>query len=246
VRRRTRTITDPAMFTTVVALFAATLVHATFGFGTGLVAMPLVAMAVDVRLATPLVGLVVLTNVAMLLARSWRSVDVQVAWRLLLSSAAGIPVGVLTVRFAPERAVKAILGLLLIAFGLYSLTRLALPTIERRVWLYVFGFTSGVLGGAYNTNGPPVVMYGAMHQWPVERFRATLQGYFLPAAVLICAGHGLGGLWTRAVLGLYVVALPLVLLALSLGRRLSRRIPAAAFQRLLYGALIVLGLLLLW
>ena len=234
------------MLATLGALFTATLVHATLGFGTGVVAMPLLALTVGVRLATPLVGLVVLTNVAILLSRTWRSIDMQVAWRLLLSSAAGIPVGVLTVRFAPEHAVKAILGVLLIAFGLYSLTRLGLPLIKRQVWLYGFGFISGILGGAYNTNAPPVVMYGAMQQWPVERFRATLQGYFLPAAVLICVGHGLGGLWTQAVLGLYIVALPLVLLALFLGRRLSRCIPTATFQHLLYGALIVLGLLLLW
>jgi uncharacterized protein len=234
------------MLATVAALFAATLVHATLGFGTALVAMPLLAMTVGVRIATPLVGLVVLTNVAILLARTWRSVDVQVAWRLILSSAAGIPVGVLTVRFAPEHVVKAILGALLIAFSLYSFTRLALPIIERQVWLYVFGFTSGILGGAYNTNAPPVVLYGAMHQWPVERFRATLQGYFLPTAALICAGHGLGGLWTRSVLGLYLAALPLVLLAIFLGRRLGGRIPAATFQHLLYGALMVLGLLLFW
>jgi uncharacterized membrane protein YfcA len=85
-----------------------------------------------------------------------------------------------------------------------------------------------------------------MQQWAVERFQATLQGYFLPVAVLICAGHGFGGLWTRAVLGLYLAALPCELLAIFLGRRLSRRIPAAMFQHLLYGALIVLGLLLLW
>ena len=234
------------MLATLVALFAATLVHATLGFGTGLVAMPLLAMTVGVRLATPLVGLVVLTNVAMLLVRTWRSVDVSVAWRLMLSSSAGIPVGVLTVRFAPEHTVKTILGLLLIAFGLYSLTRFTLPTIKRQIWLYVFGFISGVLGGAYNTNAPPVVMYGAMHQWPVERFQATLQGYFLPTAVLICAGHGLGGLWTRVVLERYLVAFPCVLLALFLGRRLSRRIPAETFRHLLYGALIVLGLLLVW
>jgi uncharacterized membrane protein YfcA len=234
------------MLATLVALFIATLVHATLGFGTALVAMPLLALTVGVRLATPLVGLVALTNVAILLARTWRSVDLQVAWRLLLSSAAGIPVGVLAVRFASEQTVKAILGLLLSAFGLYSLAGLRLPVIKRQVWLYVFGFISGVLGGAYNINAPPVVMYGAMQQWPVERFQATLQGYFLPAAVLICVGHGVGGLWTRAALGLYLVALPCVLLAIFLGRRLSGRIPAAIFQRLLYGALIVLGLLLLW
>ncbi|RPJ38420.1 MAG: hypothetical protein EHM35_04575 [Planctomycetaceae bacterium] len=62
-------------------LFAATLLHATLGFGTALVAMPLLAVTVGIRLAAPLVGLVVLTTVAVLLARTWRSVDVQVAWR---------------------------------------------------------------------------------------------------------------------------------------------------------------------
>jgi uncharacterized protein len=244
--RRTRTIPDLAILATVAALFAATLVHATLGFGTALVAMPLLAMTVGVRVATPLVGLVVLTNVAMLLARTWRSVDLRVAWRLLLSSAVGIPVGVLTVRFAPEQAVKAILGVLLIAFGLYSFAHLTPPHLKRQGWLYVFGFTSGVLGGAYNTNAPPVVAYGALHGWPAERFQATLQGYFLPTAVLICAGHALGGLWTHSVFGLYLAALPFAVLAIFLGRRLSNHIPAATYQHLLYGALIVLGLLLLW
>jgi uncharacterized membrane protein YfcA len=231
---------------TVAALFAATLGHATLGFGTALVAMPLLAMTVGVRVATPLVGLVALTNVAILLAHTWRGVDVQAAWRLLLSSAVGIPVGVLTVRFAPEQAVKAVLGVLLIAFGLYSFTRFTPPNIKRQGWLYAFGFTSGVLGGAYNTNAPPVVLYGALQGWPAERFQATLQGFFLPTAVLICAGHALGGLWTRSVFSLYLVALPFVLLALLLGRRLSHRIPAATYQHLLYGALIIFGLLLLW
>jgi uncharacterized protein len=234
------------MLTAVAALFAATLVHASLGFGTALVAMPLLTVVVGVRTATPLVGLVVLTTVAVLLAWTWRSVDVQVALRLLLSSAGGIPVGVLTVRFAPEQAVKAILGTLLIAFGVYSLTRPALPILKRQAWLYIFGFASGILGGAYNTNAPPVVIYGALHRWPAERFQATLQGYFLPAAVLICAGHGLGGLWTQSVLSLYLAALPFVLLAVFLGRRLGGQIPAETFQHVLHGTLMVLGLLLLW
>jgi uncharacterized protein len=234
------------MLATVAALFAATLVHSTLGFGTGLVAMSLLAITVGVRLATPLVGLVVLTNVAVLLARTWRSVDVPVAWRLLLSSAAGIPVGVLTVRFAPEQTVKAILGALLIAFGLYSFTHLTLPVITRQAWSYIFGFVAGILGGAYNANAPPVVIYGIVQRWPPERFQANLQGYFLPAAALICVGHGFGGLWTPAVLGLYLVALPFVVLALFLGRRLSGRIPTKAFRHVLNGALIVLGILLLW
>jgi uncharacterized membrane protein YfcA len=108
-----------------------------------------------------------------------------------------------------------------------------------------FGLLAGILGGAYNTNGPPVVLYGALRRWPPERFRATLLGYFLPAAVMICAGHALGGLWSVRVFQLYALSLPAVALALLVGVRLGRRIPERLFGRVLNAALVGLGLLLL-
>lgn len=37
-------------------------------------------------------------------------------------------------------------------------------------------------------NGPPLAVYGSLRRWSPQRFRATLQGYFLPASLV-----GLGG-----------------------------------------------------
>ena len=125
------------------------------------------------------------------------------------------------------------------------LRRGVIARAEGRGWVYVFGFWGGLLGGAYNTNGPPVVLYGALRGWPPERFRATLQAYFLPANVLVWGGHGLSGLWTEEVIRLYLFALPLILLAIPLGTRLNRWMPTERFERLLYGALVLLGLLLI-
>ena len=96
-------------------------------------------------------------------------------------------------------------------------------------------------------DGPicPLVLYGALRRWPPQRFRATLQGYFVPTSALIWVGHGLTGLWTDRVVQLYVLALPVLVLAIALGTRLHRRIPAHRFERLLYLVLIGLGGLLL-
>ncbi len=38
-------------------------------------------------------------------------------------------------------------------------------------------------------NGPPLVVYGGMRRWSPQHFRATLQGYFLPASVIGMAGY---------------------------------------------------------
>ncbi len=171
--------------------------------------------------------------------------DFHATWQFVLSSVVGIPVGVLILKTAPEAWVKGLLGGVLIASSLYALLRPPLKRLERHGWAYVFGFVAGVLGGAYNTNGPPLVLYGTLRRWSPERFRATLQGYFVPATVMIWMGHGLSGLWTPWVMKLYVLSLPLVLLAIALGAKLNHRIPAKRFERLLCVILIGLGLLLL-
>jgi uncharacterized membrane protein YfcA len=237
-------ITVASVLLTLAVLFVASLTHATFGFGTASIAMPLLVSILGFQAATALVGVVMLTTIAALLSTEWRNLDVRSAWQLLLSSAVGIPVGVLVVRFAPETTLKVTLGLLLVSFSLYSLTHPALPRLRRARWVYGFGFAAGILGGAYNANAPPVVVYGALHAWTPERFRATLQGYFLPAAILICAGHALSGFWTVAVARLYLLALPCTLVAVWVGRRLGRCLPREKFQRALYWALAALGGLL--
>lgn len=226
-------------------LFVSTFTRSTLGFGDALLAMPLLAITVGIQTATPLVAFVAATIAATMLIRHWHDVDMRATWRLILASLLGIPLGLLLLKGVSESLVKAVLGAVLILFGLYNLTTPHLPALEGRVFAYVFGFVAGVLGGAYNTNGPPIVMYGTLRRWPPDRFRATLQGYFLPTGLLIMLGHGLVGLWTVDVLRLYAYALPSILLAIFLGSRLNQFIPHHRFARLVYAFLIVVGVVLI-
>ena len=85
-------------------------------------------------------------------------------------------------------------------------------TNDRLAWF--FGVSAGVLGGAYGMNGPPLVVYGTLRRWSPERFRATLQGYFLPASLIGMIGYWTAGLWTPSVSRYYLLSLPAVLLAI--------------------------------
>ncbi|HYE15016.1 MAG TPA: sulfite exporter TauE/SafE family protein [Pyrinomonadaceae bacterium] len=237
-------------FTTTVmlaaaVLFAATFVRSAVGFGDALVAMPPLALLLGVKTATPLVAFAASTIAVVILSRQWRSVDVRSTWRLVVSSLAGIPFGLLLLKLAPEAHVKLLLGALLAAYGLYGLVSPRLPELRGERWAYAFGFAAGVLGGAYNTNGPPVVIYGALRRWPPEHFRATLQGCFLVTGLMIVVGHGAAGLWTPLVVWLYLASLPGILLAVWLGALTNRRIPRAAFGRVVYAFVAVMGALFL-
>lgn len=229
----------------VLIIFLAVLLHSTVGFGLALVSMPLLTLVIGVQTATPLVGLIGLASEWLIVWHDWQHLDFQASWRLIVASAVGIPLGLLLLKSAPEPLVTGILGGLLIVFGLYRLARPSLITLHRQGWAYLFGFTSGILGGAYNASGPPVVLYGALRRWSPVYFRANIQGYFAAASVLTVTGQGLSGLWTVEVWQLFGLALPLALLAVFLGSKLNRRLPVQHFERVIYGALVVLGVVLL-
>jgi uncharacterized membrane protein YfcA len=230
----------------VMIIFVATLVRSSLGFGDALLAMPLLGMLVGFPMATPLMGMVAPTISSLILLSDWRKVEWQINRHLILATILGIPFGLLLLRYAPGMWVKGILGVLLIGFGLFRLMKPNTPELKQRRFAYAFGILAGILGAAYNTNGPPVVVYGSLRRWSPERFRATLQGYFFPTGMFILLGQAAAGLWSAHVLRLYFYSLPFVLVAIWVGGRLNRRISFVNFERVVFIALVVFGAMLLF
>ncbi len=231
-------------FLVLVVVFASTLPRSAFGFGNALIAMPLLVLLIGVREASPLVALSGSVISILMLVRGWQALQWKETLVLLAASLPGIPLGLLLLTSVPEDIVKSILGLILIGFGLYNLLGIQLPSLSSR-WLAVpFGLLAGILGGAYNTNGPPIVIYAVIRGWTKDQFRASLQGFFLISNLLIIAGHGLTGLWTREI-GCYFLGVILpVGLAVYLGDRLSTRFSQELFNRIIYYFLILTGILM--
>ena len=240
---------SPEWQTACVALvmFFAALTRSTFGFGEALVAMPLLALVLnEVKVATALVALNSIVNSLLILATGPESTDWRGGWRLMIGCLVGTPVGVYVLIYVPESFVKLLLAVVLIAFSIYSLHRPRTWHLEQDGWAYPFGFVAGVLGGAYNTSGPPLVIFGSLRGWSPAQFRATLQGVFLPNALLVLAIHYSAGLWSTEVLQYLKWTVPGVVLSVPLGYWLNRRIHPQHFQRFLYSLLLALAGMLLW
>jgi uncharacterized protein len=230
---------------TLTVIFVATLIRSAFGFGEALIAVPLLALFIPVEIAAPLAVLVSITVAGMIIAQDWHKVHYHSAWRLVLSTLFGIPLGLLLLTAVPEAVVKAVLAVVILTFSTYCLASRAMLELkdDRLAWL--FGFGAGILGGAYGMNGPPLVIYGTLRRWSAEHFRATLQGYFLPASLVGMAGYWSVGLWVPAVTRYYLLSLPGVLVGVLLGRVLNRRMKSRAFIVYIHAGLLVVGATLL-
>lgn len=238
---------DTTTLLVLLVVFFATLIRSTFGFGEALIAVPLLAIIIPIDIAAPVVVLLSITIAAVVVVQDWRKIHLYSTGWLLAPTFLGIPLGVVLLTRVQPRIVKAVLAIVIVAFSGYFLLSKTLPELrsDSRAWLLNCGFLAGVLGGAYGMNGPPLVIYGALRRWSPQHFRATLQGYFLPASVVAMAGYWITGLWRPTVTHYYLISLPAALPAIFIGRMINHRLRGDAFLRYVHAGLICVGLLLL-
>jgi uncharacterized membrane protein YfcA len=225
-------------------IFFAYLIQAFLGFGSGLIAMPMLIAVLSPDLARPAFALLSIVSGPVFLYKyrhDWQWSDV---WRLLLATLIGIPLGMFLAKNVDEHTFMLVLGFLLIIYALYGLFGFKLPELSQP-WGYLFGLISGFLHSAYNVGGPPLVMYCASHDWTPRRFKGNMQVLFFFMGFFIIASHFLQGNITLPVLQNLGLMIPSMLSALALGFYLDKFVKPTVFRKAVLLFLIVLGVSLM-
>ncbi len=228
--------------------FFACLVRSTLGFGESLIAVPLFLLFLPIEVAVPLSVMLSIIIALVIVIQDHAKIHFQSAKWLVIYAILGIPLGLFVLIYGNETFVKIILGFLIILYSLYSLSKkkIGVPTKKNnRLWLFICGFLSGVLGGAYGLNGPPLVVYGNFKKWTAKHFRATLQAYFLPASLMGAIGYYTKGLLTQEVNYYFLLSLTTAIPAIFLGRYLNHKLNDNSFFKYVYWSLIIIGLILI-
>lgn len=227
-------------------IFFAVFVQAVAGFGSGLIAMPLLIGVLGVEVAGPVFGLVALTGGILMLFRYRRDLRPERVWRIIVAAIPAIPIGVWISRNLPEDLVLGILGIVTIAYALYALFQPNMPRLKNRRWAYGVGFIAGILEGAYIVPGPPLVIYGSSQRWAPFEFKSNLQSIFLFGGVALLITYALNGDLTPIVWQHYAIAVPALILGQRVGFALDRVVNPDLFRRIVLVLLIGVGFSLIF
>jgi len=229
-----------------IIIFFGSLSQSLTGFGAGLVTMAFLPRFLGIRLASPVVALVNLALEAILMIRFRQAFQFHTVWPMIVASAIMIPLGVWGLSRLNEVFVTRILGLVMIGYSLWEFFGLRLPELSSRYWGVLAGGLGGLLGGAYNTGGPPVIIYGNCQRWPPAEFKANLTGYFIINSVLICTNHALNGHFSKLVMSYFLIAIPALLSGVLVGFRLEYKINPQLFRKVILIILFIMGFRMLF
>lgn len=228
--------------------FVASLFRSTLGFGESLIAVPLFLLFLPGQIAVPLSVMLSIVIALVIILQDHKHIHFRSAKWLILYAIPGIPLGIAILLYGNEMWIKVSLGILIVVYALYSLFASNLLHLKEdsKVWLFICGLLSGVLGGAYGLNGPPLVVYGNMRRWTAKHFRATLQAYFLPASLLGFIGYAYKGLIQTEVMEYFGWSLITTIPAIFLGRFLNKSLKDDSFYKYAYMGLVVVGVVLVY
>jgi len=237
---------DNTIFWVGMVVFLAVFTQSLSGFGSALVSMALLPALIGIQVATPLVALVALVLEIVLIIRYRDSLEIRSIWRIVLAAIVGIPLGVYFLSHVDERISLTLLGLVIAGYAIYALLDMKMPRLEKPAWAYLSGLLGGMLGGAYNTSGPPVIIYADCRRWPPDVFKSNLQGYFLISSLVIVASHVMNRNLTSQVWQLFWWSIPFVAVGLVAGLSVDRWLNPATFRRVVLVLLVVMGLRLIF
>ena len=228
----------------ITVIFIAYTVKGLSGFGSGLIAIPLLAFIFPLTFIVPVLGLLSYSGTIM---QSFH-LRKQVVWRDMLPiipfSILGIVIALwLLVNVDANRLVMA-LGVFVLMYAIYSLLPLSVHAGGRR-WAIVAGSCGGMVGALFGTGGPFYVVYLKMRQLNKHQFRATIAMIFLVDGGARMTAYALNGLFTSQVLWMVLTLLPVLFIGMYVGHHLHIKIDQRRFNQVISVLLMVSGLMLI-
>lgn len=220
------------------------LVRGICGFGSGLIAIPVLSLMIPLTVAVPLV--VMLDYLAS--AGQGLSQKQSIQWgeigRLILPALVGVAAGLLVFHQVDAGLLARIFGGFIVAYALYTLWGPTMPKISGW-WAVPAAVSGGAIGTLFGTGGPFYVTYLKARQLDKTVFRATFACMFLLDGAARVTGYFGTSVIDVELLLLLAMSLPVMILGMFLGGRIHTGLSPEVFTRGISILLLVSGLSLM-
>jgi len=209
-------------------------VQAAFGFGAGLIALPLLSLMIDPKTAVVILAIFpVLTSVVLIPLR--HDIDWKKIIRLGPGIAIGLPFGLFLFASTSGKLISICLALFVLVYVAGNFTkRNFFAAIEDKLPAHMqpfaVGLATGILSGLLGNGGPPMAAYLQKNTSSAVVFRATLLAIFLCVNIVRCFFLGMTNFIRGDVIHYSLIALPFFAVAIFAGYHVPKKISQSSFD----------------
>lgn len=237
---------DPLQYGLVVLiLVTAYTFRGVTGFGSGLIAIPLLVLILPISIVIPMM---VLLDFIASVSHSIKHREVaqwKIIYPLLPFTVIGVLIALFIFKTVDTNLLVKSLGVFILLFAIYSLFSLKPHKQGSKLWVVPAGIFGGLVGTLFGTGGPFYVIYLQLRQLDKAAFRATVASIFMIDGGIRVGGFALSGFFIHETLLLVALALPIMGLSMAIGGHIHTNISPTTFQRAIGVLLLGSGVALL-
>ncbi len=229
-----------------LGLVAAYIVFGIAGFGTALVAGPILINFMSLSRIIPLLVLLDFIAAVGNLLPSRKSLVKAELFRLLPCMAVGCTLGVVFLLNLKSDILLLLMGLFITAYALYSLLVKVRPTQLAAGWAIPMGVVGGLFGALFGSGGFLYAIYLNSRLSVKEHVRATQATLISCSTIVRLSLFLLAGVYAQlSLLLLALCLLPAMALGSWIGRSLTMKLSREAFVRLVTWLVLASGIALI-
>ncbi len=234
---------DLIPFTVAAVLFLAAYLQSATGFGLALVCMALLPLVLPVSDAIAYVAIASLSVNVFILFANRAGIRMRRTIYLGIAISLGIPIGYFGLRALDGDLIIRLLGIVLMAIAIWEFLQSRIQRWSIPDWAGTpFSFVGGILAGAFNVGGPPIVVYVYSRAWSKVEMVAILQSVFVFGSV---TRNGLmigNGEYTADLLLLVFYSIPGAIFGVWLGKLTLDKLPQSLLKRIVFALIFLIGL----
>lgn len=224
--------------------FVASFLKGLTGLGFSTLCLGFLAFFMDLTSAIPLIFIPSISSNLMVMisaGRFWEGM--KRFWLLYLSALPGLALGILFLRGSQSEMPKALLGLVMLLYGLWGLKSGIVKISEKREKQLTLpvGITSGVINGATGSQIMPIMPYLLSLKMERELFVQVINCGFTINSLVMIAGLGQLGFVSSKVLFLSAGGIVPVALGIFLGGKVRKQVTENIYRKMVLILLIALG-----
>ncbi len=201
------------------------------GFGSGLIAIPLLVLILPLSVVVPMMVLLdfiasVSHSIKHREAARWDTI-----YPLLPFTVIGVLVALFIFKTVDTDLLVTTLGIFILLFALYNLFYPKPAHEGSKLWAIPAGTLGGLVGTLFGTGGPLYVIYLQLRQLDKSTFRATVASIFMLDGGIRVVGFIASGFFIHETLLLAALGLPIMGAAMYLGGHIHTSISQNTFHR---------------
>lgn len=229
-----------ALLLAVPIVLVAYLVRGICGFGSGLIAIPILSLVLPLQVAVPLVVMLDYLASAGHGISQRQSIRWEEIGRLIVPALIGVAGGLLIFHRVDAELLTRVLGGFVFVYALYALWGPEIPRVSGW-WSIPAALSGGAVGTLFGTGGPFYVTYLKARQLDKNAFRATFASIFLLDGSARVAGYVMTAVVDIRLLLLLALSLPIMILGMFLGGKIHTGLSPETFSRSISVLLLVSG-----